>query len=170
MKKLMVTFFVLVAVGLLSASAMAQPFTHSVWTNNNGLAIRDAQTGCNYNSLTGGFSGFNMATSWTEPTPGNPADAHFRGVGKAVGFSFACVTRTYDFRLVASTATLSDSISGTWDIFRNGALVCAACNGIAYNLSVPAGVGNYYKVYVDDPIAGPQTWLYSGYLDVRKDF
>ena len=170
MKKLVVAFFATMAVSLLSAAAMAQPFTHSVWTNNNGLAIRDALTGCNYNSLTGGFSGFNMATSWTEPTPGNPADAHFRGVGKAVGFSLACITRTYDFRLVASSATLPDSITGTWNIFRNGVLVCAACNGVAYNLSVPAGVGNYYKVYVDDPGAGPQTWLYSGYLDVRKDF
>src|ERR1044072_1890540 len=170
MKKFAVAFFAMMAVGLLSAAAMAQSFTHCVWTNNNGLAIRDALTGCNYNSLTGGFSGFNMATSWTEPTPGNPADAHFRGVGKAVGFSIPCPTRTYDFRLVASTATLPDSISGTWNIFRNGVLVCAACNGIAYNLSVPAGVGNYYKVYIDDPFVGPQTWLYSGYLDVRKDF
>ena len=169
-KRILVTFFALMAISMMSATAMSQPYTHSVWTNNNGLAIRDAQTGCNYNSLTGGFSGFNMATSWTEPTPGNPADAHFRGVGKAVGFSLACVTRTYDFRLVASTATATDSITGTWDIFRNGILVCGGCTGIAYNLSVPAGVGNYYKVYVDDPFAGPATWLYSGYLDVRKDF
>jgi len=165
-RRLIISFFAMMAVGLLSAAAMAQPFTHSVWTNNNGLVIRDAQTGCNYPA----FAGFNMATSWTEPTPGNPADAHFRGVAKAGGAGILCGVRFYDFRLVASTATLPDSITGTWDIFRNGVLVCGACTGVAYNLSVPAGVGNYYKVYIDDPVAGPGTWLYSGYLDVRKDF
>lgn len=165
-RKLIVSFFAMLAVSLLSASAMAQPFTHSVWTNNNGLVIRDAQTGCAYPS----FSNFNMATSWTEPTPGNPADAHFRGIAKAGGAGILCGVRFYDFRLVASTATAPDSITGTWDIFRNGVLVCGGCTGIAYNLSVPAGVGNYYKVYIDDPFAGPATWLYSGYLDVRKDF
>jgi hypothetical protein len=170
MKKLFLSFFALTAVSLLSVTAMAQVKTHSVWTNNNGLAIRDAQTACTYTSLTGGFSGFNMATSWTEPTPGDPAEAHFRGVAKAVGFSLTCLTRSYDFRLVASTVTGNDNIDGTWNIFRNGVLVCSACNGTAYGLSQAAGLGNYYKVYVDDPIAGPQTWLYSGYLDVRKDF
>jgi hypothetical protein len=25
-------------------------------------------------------------------------------------------------------------------------------------------------VYIDDPVFGPSTWLYSGYLDQRKDF
>ncbi len=165
-RKLIVSFFAMMAASLLSVSAMAQPYTHSVWTNNNGLVIRDAQTGCSYPA----FSGFNMATSWTEPTPGNPADAHFRGVAKAGGAGIFCGVRFYDFRLVASTVTGPDNIDGTWDVYRNGVLMCAGCNGTAYNLSVPAGVGNYYKVYIDDPVFGPQTWLYSGYLDVRKDF
>lgn len=169
-KNLIVTFFAMLIVGLLSASAMAQPFTHSVWTNNNGLVIRDAQNGCTYNSLTGGFGGFNMATSWTEPTPGDPAEAHFRGVAKAAGYSIPCPTRGYDFRLVSSTVTGPDNIDGLWNVFRNGVLVCNNCNGTAYGLSQAAGVGNYYKVYIDDPVFGPSTWLYSGYLNVRKDF
>lgn len=167
MKKVLVSFF---AIALLSIAVTAQIRTHSVWTNNNGLAIRDPQTGCSYNSLTGGFNRFNMATSWNQPTPGDPADAHFRGVGRAIGFSLACPTTTYDFRLVDSTVTGPDNIDGDWDIFRNGVLVCNNCNGTAYGLSQVAGVGNYYKVYIDDPFLGPQAWLYSGYLDVRKDF
>lgn len=163
-------FLAILAIALLSVAATAQIRTHSVWTNNNGLAIRDAQSGCTYTNLTGGFVGFNMATSWDEPTPGNPADAHFRGVARAIGFSLACPNRAYDFRLVASTVTGADNIDGVWNVFRNGVLVCNNCNGTAYGLSQVAGVGNYYKVYIDDPVFGPQTWLYSGYLDVRKDF
>lgn len=167
-QRMIFALFALLTLGMLSMSASAQPNTHSVWTNLNGLYIFDATNGCQYTS----FSGFNMATSWTEPfSPTNPADAHFRGIAKAIGPIFGpCPTRVYDFRLVASTTTSNDQIDGTWDIFRNGVLVCSACNGSAYGLSQAAGVGNYYKVYVDDPFAGPQTWLYSGLLDQRKDF
>ncbi len=165
-KRMMLVFFATLTLGILAISATAQR-THSVWTNLNGLYIFDATNGCQYSS----FTGFDMATSWTEPfSPTNPADAHFRGVGKAAGYSFTCITRFYDFRLVASTATSNDQIDGTWDVYRNGVLMCSACNGSAYGLSQAAGVGNYYKVYVDDPVFGPQTWLYSGHLDQRKDF
>jgi hypothetical protein len=165
MKKLFVIFFAMMAVSFLSVSAMAQS-THSVWTNNNGFYIRDAQSGCLYPA----FSGFNMATSWTEPTPGTPADAHFRGVAKAGGAGIFCGVRFYDFRLIVSSVTGPDNIDGKWDIYRNGVLVCSSCAGTAYGLSSAAGVGNYYKVYIDDPVAGPQTWLYSGFIDQRKDF
>ena len=165
-KNLIVMFFAMMAVSLFSAPAAAQVNTHSVWTNSNGLYIRDAQTGCLYPA----FSGFEMATSWTEPTPGTPADAHFRGVAKAGGAGILCGVRFYDFRLIVSSVTGPDNIDGKWDIYRNGVLVCGSCAGTAYGLSAPAGVGNYYKVYIDDPFAGPQTWLYSGYINVRKDF
>lgn len=166
-RRMMLFFFASLTLCVLSLTASAQPKTRSVWTNANGLAIGDATNGCWYSS----FSGFNMATSWTEPfSPTNPADAHFRGVAKAVGFSLACVTRSYDFRLVASSATTDDQIDGTWDVYRNGVLMCSACNGSAYGLSQAAGAGNYYKLYIDDPFFGPQTWLYSGYIDQRKDF
>ena len=165
-KKMIPTFFACLAIAVMAMAATAQR-THSVWTNSNGLAIGDATNGCWYSS----FSGFEMANSWTEPfSPTNPADAHFRGVAKAVGFSLPCPTRFYDFRLVASSATTNDQIDGKWDVYRNGVLMCSSCLGSAYGLSQAAGVGNYYKVYIDDPFFGPQTWLYSGYLDVRKDF
>jgi hypothetical protein len=164
-KRTMLAFCMSLALGMLSISVSAQVFTHSVWTNLNGLYITDATNGCTYTS----FGSFNMATSWTEPfSPTNPADAHFRGVGKAAGFSFLCPTRFYDFRLVASTTTKPDIIDGTWDVYRNGVLMCSACNGTAYGLSSPVGLG--YKLYVDDPVFGPQTWLYAGVIDQRKDF
>lgn len=165
-KQTIVTFFVLMMLGIFSISAAAQA-THSVWTNNSGLVVMDATNGCQYTSLPN----FNMATSWTEPAPPNyPAVAHFRGVTRTFGFSATCPSRAYEFRLVRAAATTVDDITGLWNVYRNGVLMCSNCNGTAYGLSQAAGVGNYYKVYVDDPFFGPQTWLYSGYIDQRKDF
>ncbi len=161
------TFFVLIMLGIISISASAQQ-THSVWTNDNGLVIRDAQTGCEYTSLRA----FDMATSWTEPASPPPyvAIAHFRGVSKAYAYSPTCNTdHFYEFTLQKTASTDSDSIYGTWNVYRDGVLMCNGCKGTAYGLS--AGVGNYYKVYVDDPLyPGTENWLYSGYIDARKDF
>ncbi|HLM01502.1 MAG TPA: hypothetical protein VK400_10655 [Pyrinomonadaceae bacterium] len=163
-KQTLLTLFALITLGILSVSAMAQS-THSVWTNDNGLVIRDAETGCKYDSLRA----FDMATSWTEPAPPNyPAVAHFRGVSKAYASSPGCRDHDYEFRLVRTAAATNDDIVGYWNVYRSGTLMCNLCKGTAYGLSQP--VGNYYKVYVDDPIYGPATWLYSGYIDARKDF
>ncbi len=165
-KQTIITLFVLMMLGVFSVSAMAQS-THSVWTNDNGLVIRDAETGCKYDALRG----FEMATSWTEPAPPTyPAVAHFRGISRAYGWGGPCGDHDYEFRLVRTAATTVDDITGYWNVYRDGVLMCNLCKGTAYGLSQPAGVGNYYKVYVDDPIYGPQTWLYSGYIDQRKDF
>lgn len=165
-KQTILTLFVLMMLGIFSISAMGQN-THSVWTNLNGFVVRDATNGCLYTNLPS----FNMATSWTEPSPPTyPAQAHFRGVTKAIGFSATCPTTSYDFTLVSTTSTTPDQITGRWRVYRNGALMCNNCPGTAYGLSQPAGGVNYYKVYVDDPFFGPATWLYSGYIDVRKDF
>ena len=166
-KQTIAAFFLMMMFGVFSISAMAQQ-THSVWTNDNGYVIRDAETGCQYLSLRA----FDMATSWTEPSsPGYPAIAHFRGVSKAYGYSRFCrADHFYEFTLVKTGNTTNDQIDGAWDVYRDGTLMCASCNGSAYGLSSAAGVGNYYKVYIDDPVYGPQTWLYCGFLDVRKDF
>jgi hypothetical protein len=162
-KQIIFTIVALAAIGILSISALAQS-THSVWTNDNGYVIRDAKTGCSYTSLRA----FDMATSWTEPTPGYPAQAHFRGVSKAYGFTHGCADHFYEFTLTQALTTTNDYIKGYWDVYRDGSLACGGCGGIAYGLS--GAVGNYYKVYVDDPTYGPSTWLYSGFIDQRKDF
>jgi hypothetical protein len=165
-KQTILTLFALMMFGILSVSAMAQN-THSVWTNDNGLVILDAETRCEYTKLRA----FDMATSWTEPAPPTyPAVAHFRGVSKAYASTPGCTDHWYEFRLVRTAATTVDDISGLWNVYRDNVLMCNLCKGTAYGLSQPAGVGNYYKVYIDDPIYGPQTWLYSGYIDARKDF
>ena len=167
MKKQSLVFFcALIVLGIASISATAQA-THSVWTNNNGLVIRDAETRCEYTAL---YS-FDMATSWTEPSaPVYPAIAHFRGVSKAISYVRPCRDRFYEFTLVKTAGTDPDYIKGAWNVHRDGVLMCSACDGVAYGLSQAAGVGNYYKLYIDDPVYGPSTWLYSGYIDVRKDF
>jgi hypothetical protein len=166
MKKQSILTFFLMMLGVFAIPAMAQVNTHSVWTNDNGLVIRDAETGCDYKSLRA----FDMATSWTEPgSPGYSAIAHFRGVSKAYGYSRQCRDdHFYEFTLVKTASTTNDEIKGAWDVYRDGVLMCASCDGTAYNLS--AAVGSYYKVYIDDPIYGPNTWLYCGYIDQRKDF
>jgi hypothetical protein len=165
MKKIFAyTLTAFACAAFFSVSAFAQA-THSLWTNNNGFYIRDAQTTCTYS----GFTTFEAATSWTEPTPGYSAGAHFRGISKTVAIG-GCVANKYEFALTRLASTTADEIRGLWRVTRNGAIVCNNCNGTAYGLSQAAGVGNYYKVYVDDPTFGPQTWLYSGFIDVRKDF
>lgn len=165
-KQTIVTFFVLIMLGVFSISARAQS-THSVWTNDNGLVIRDAETKCDYTSL----ANFQMATSWTEPAPPTyPAVAHFRGISKAYGFTRVCRDHEYEFRLVKTAATTDDEIKGAWNVYRDAVLMCGGCSGVAYGLNQAAGAGNYYKVYIDDPVYGPSTWLYSGYIDQRKDF
>lgn len=166
--RLFSTFCTLLLLGFMSMQAWGQTDTRSVWTNANGATIFDPQVSCVYLN----FSGFNAATSWNEATiTPNPADAHFRGVAKALGLPISlCPNRNYEFKLVASSATDSDSIAGTWDITRNGSVVCSACTGVVTGLSQAAGAGNFYELYVDDPVAGPATWLFSGYIDQRKDF
>lgn len=164
-KQTIAIFLVLMVVGLFSVSASAQR-THSVWTNDNGLVVRDPTNGCSYTSL----ARFNMATSWTEPTPPNyPAEAHFRGVTRILFTTVSCPASSFEFRLVRSSATDADSITGRWNVYRDGTLMCNGCAGVAYGLS--GAIGNYYKVYVDDPAyPGTENWLYSGYIDARKDF
>lgn len=162
-KQIILTFVALVITGLASVSAMAKYQTHSIWTNDNGLVIYDAETGCQYYSL----AAFDMATSWTEPTPGYPAMAHFRGVSKAYAYTLGCTDHFYEFSLHKTASTSSDDIQGAWDVYRDGTLMCSACDGIAYGLS--QSTGQYYKVVVYDP-AYSSYWNYIGYIDQRKDF
>lgn len=160
--RIIATLFALILAGLLPAAAFAQLSTHSVWTNSHGNQIDDADNGCSYTIL----KKFNMATSWTEKTPGYAAQAHFRGVSLAYGWTHFCNNHYYEFSLNNSTATTIDDITGYWDVYRDGVLMCSACDGTAYGLSAPTG--NYYKLVINDPLGG--TWYYSGFIDQRKDF
>jgi hypothetical protein len=162
-KQTVLIFLALIITGLLSVSAAAQLNTHSVWTDGNGLVISDARNGCEYYS----FDKFHMATSWTERTPGYPAQAHFRGIALAYGLTHGCNNHFYEFSLNNSVGTDSDTIKGYWDVYRDGTLMCSSCPGNAYALS--GGVGNYYKLVIWDAGLGAY-WNYVGYIDQRKDF
>lgn len=163
--RIVLTFFALIVTAIFSAAAMAG--THNVRSlNNGGRKLVDPDNGCNYST----FAKFRMITSWTEPTPGYAAQAHFRGAA-LIDEEDPCVPGNfYEFSLNASTATSGSTITGTWDIYRNSILMCSACTGVASGLNQTAGVGNHYNVIVDDPVYGPGTWIYSGYIDQRDDF
>jgi len=118
--------------------------------------IRDGATKKEYKALIKGDAIF----AWTQATP--RAYAH--------AFGLVSSALNYDFMLITPTGSDADSISGKWIVRRNGVIVCNNCIGKAYRLSQPAGVGNYFKIYVGTPLAYEEKWLYSGYITSRFDF
>jgi hypothetical protein len=163
------TILTLILTGLISVSAAisvsAQVSTHSIWTNNNGgRQVNDPDLGCEYTS----FHKFRMITSWTEPTPGYAAQAHFRGAALIDEEDPCSGGHFYEFTLNQSTVTSIGTIQGYWDVYRDGVLMCSACTGQVSGLSQP--ITNYYKLTINDPVYGPGAWFYSGFIDVRDDF
>jgi hypothetical protein len=164
MKKTVLTFFALIITGMISVSAMAQVHTHSVWTyNSGGRQVTDPDLPCEYTT----FEKFRMITSWTEETPGYPAQAHFRGVALS-DEKDPCGAHFYEFTLIQSSTTTQYTLIGYWDIYRDGTLVCSSCAGHASGMN--QSVTNYYKIVIDDPVYGSGAWFYSGYIDQRDDF
>ncbi|WP_224369206.1 hypothetical protein [Hyalangium versicolor] len=128
---------------LLPALAWSSP-VHSVWSNA-GLQIKDP-TGW-YSTLSA-----NCALSWNQSTGFAFANAHATSTAGDV----------YDFQLVSTTAsTTADQIVGTWNVIKNGTVLCANCTGSAYGLS--SGVGNYFKIYVNGETYGLSAYITSAY-------
>lgn len=142
----------LILLAVCSAPALAQD-SHSVWSTKP-LYVTDWSTHTQHKTFASG----NAAFAWTQMTT------------KAYGHAVANVTAAlrYDFMLVSTTSTDADSITGRWNVRRNGMLVCNNCIGKAYNLSQP--VGDYFKIYVGTPAAYAEHWHYSGYITSRFDF
>ena len=164
-KRIVLAFFALIATAIFSAAAMAG--THEIRTSSTGgRKLIDPDTGC----VFGSFVKFRAITSWTEPTPGYAAQAHLRGVAGVESEEEQCGTHTYEFTLNASTTTSASTINGYWDVYRDGILMCSACTGQAINLNQTAGGGNYYDIFVDDPVYGPAAWDYSAFINARDDF
>ena len=165
-RQLFPIFLVLLITGLISVSAMAQVSTHNVRTyDSGGVQVNDPTAGFGCGYLT--FEKFRMITSWTEPTPGYPAQAHFRGAA-ITDAGEPCGSHFYEFTLNESTATTSSTITGYWDISRDGTLLCAGCSGQVSGLN--QAVTNSYSLVIDDPFYGTGAWLYSGLIDQRDDF
>ena len=144
--------FTLLAV--LSVPALAQT-THSVWSDKPFL-VKDGASGKEFKVFVKGDAAF----AWTQATI--RAYAHALGV--------ISPTLNYDFMLVNPTSSNADSISGLFDVRKNGVLVCHNCMGKAYGLNQPAGGGNYFKIYVGTPTAYAEKWGYIGFLTNRFDF
>jgi hypothetical protein len=139
---------------LLAPAVFAQP-AHSVWSNKP-LYVYDGATGAHFSAFVRG----NAAFAWNQGTT--------TAYARAVGVINAALT--YDFRLVSVTSTSISEISGKFDIFKNGAIVCHLCIGKAYLLDQPPLPGKYFKIYVGTPVAYAEKWHYSGYITSRFDF
>ncbi len=163
---------VLIAAALLSGRVILRSVlavggihTHSIWTDDNPVSVRDGQTGCSYSSI----EKWRSITSWSEEGPPlYPAIAHFRGVVINAAGSFRCGTHDYDFRLIDTTQTDKENIVGTWDVYRDGSLVCSGCTGTASNLT--AAVSATYYVDIDDPVNGAGAWQFYANVDQRFEF
>jgi hypothetical protein len=165
-KHIVLAFFALIVTGLISVSAVAFDHTHSVWTNNSGgLKLVDPDLACEATS----FFKFRTITSWTEISPGYNAEAHFRGFASfSRFFPGPCGEHVYEFTLNSASATSVSAITGSWDVRRDGALLCSACSGSVTGLNQT--VGNSYDLLIDDPVYGPAAWEFSGLIDVRNDY
>jgi hypothetical protein len=145
-------FFSFTLLVAISAPALAQD-SHSVWSTKP-LFINDWATHTEYKNFVSG----NAAFAWTQTT--------IRAYAHALGVVTPALR--YDFMLVSTTGSDVDSITGRWNVRRNGVLVCSNCIGKAYILSQP--IGNYFKIYVGTPAAYAEHWHYSGYITNRFDF
>ena len=142
----------LTLVMVCSAPVLAQT-SHSVWSTKP-LYVNDWQTHKQYDAFVKGDAAF----AWTQATP------------QAYAHALAIVTPAlrYDFMLISVSSSTIDTVSGRWNVRRNGVLVCANCIGKAYGLDQP--IGNYFKIYVGTPVAYAEHWHYSGYITNRFDF
>lgn len=145
--------FVFALFALMVAVPLAAQPVHSVWSDKV-LALRDGE----FDTWLSPSSG-NSASAWQETTPQAFVNAQATS-GSDV----------YEFRLIALGSSTDDEIVGLWDIYRNSSLRCAACVGKAYGLNQSAGVGNYFKIYVGDPLAYAEDWHWSGYITARFDY
>lgn len=143
------------AFAVLFSTTVLSQTTHSVWSDKPYL-VKDEVPGKEYKNLVKGHAAF----AWTEATV--RAYAHAVAVVSPV--------LNYDFMLIKTTSSDADSISGLWNVHRNGVLVCANCVGKAYLLSQPAAPANYFKIYVGTPAAYAEKWGYIAYIKERFDF
>ncbi|MDK2125306.1 hypothetical protein [Parachitinimonas caeni] len=148
--KAITKFSMAIAMGL-ALSAGAQAATHSVWSEKP-LALVDPTQG-SFAPIKG-----SMASTWNSKT----RYGHMHITAQANP------NLSYEFNLVSISSSATDIISGIWDIYRNGVLVCNGCMGKAYGIHAPAG--NYFKVYIGDEQCMGEKWHYSGYITNRLDF
>jgi hypothetical protein len=146
-------FLAAALLSLCASAAWAKWYpVHSVWSDDRPIYVIDGDTGVTYTPTSG-----DSASNWQETTP--------------QGFSHAVATTSnglYEFRLITVSANDYDSLTGLWDIYRNGTLACNHCVGKAYGLS--GAVGGYFKIYAGTPLAYAEKWHFSAYITNRFDY
>ncbi|PWW05256.1 hypothetical protein DFQ01_105240 [Paenibacillus cellulosilyticus] len=152
-RKWLAAFTVLLLVVMMSftvsSSAAPSTYVHGVFSTSP-LYVKDGVTG-NWLTATSG----NAIASWTE----NPLSSGDQGFFNAIVYVGSV---KYEFRLVSLSATTTDQIDGTFDIYVNNTLT-ATVNGTVYGLSQP--VGNYFKFY-----DSAYNWHVSAYITSRLDY
>ena len=141
-------------VSLLLLSSVAFAGTHNVVSEKPYL-FTDGDTGVSYKYPRGAIT-----MNWK--------DATRYGFFNAIVRPPAPKPLEYEFVLVAISQSDKEKIKGLWDIYKNGALVCEGCVGVAYNLNQP--VGSYFKLYIGDETCYDENWHLSGYVTSRFDF
>jgi len=130
-----------------SSAALANPI-HSVWSQ--GAPFWFVAPGFPWQNPTVGEATF----AWDESNPSAFASANITLVSGDI----------FEYKLVTVTAsTLPGQITGDWDVYQNGVLVCGSCAGDAYGIDQPTG--NYFKIYINS-----FTYHYSGFITARYDF
>ena len=147
--------FGFILIVMFSGTVLAQP-AHSVWSENKPLRLNDYDGKHYYQSF---FSG-DAAFAWRPATPSSPAYA----------YALAQVTQglRYDFILVELTSSDADSISGRWNVSRNGLYVCSYCLGKAFLLNQP--IWKVFRISVGTKVAYADKFLYEGIITRRFDF
>lgn len=135
----------------------AVPDVHTVISEKL-IALADGDTDTWYDAVKGC-----VTMSWQNRT----RDGFFKAKAHIVSPDTGKVIN-YTFSLVAISNCNSSSITGIWDIKKNGVPVCDGCIGTAYGID--GGVGNYFKLYIGDGSSYDEKWHISGYITQRKDF
>jgi hypothetical protein len=158
MRRYMVLSLAVLSISAFASSALAQsvPKVHSVWAQKP-LYLRDGDTGASYNLASG-----TATMNWKDATP----YAFFEAVG--VPITPLPVITKYEFILVHITSTSEDLITGLFDIYKNGRIVCNDCVGKAYGID--QAPGNYFKLYVGDSTGYSESWHFSAYITNRLDY
>ena len=117
---------------------------HNIWVGK-GIALNDPAGSYPIASTDGSIS-------WNESTTQAVFNARVQ----------ANLGPTFEFVLVQPTLTTNYQIDGTWNVFKNGALVCSACTGSAYGLNGPLNTG--FKLYINGG------YHFSGSIYSRYDF
>lgn len=148
-----ITILAVMIVSLVaSADAWAKWLPVHQIASDRPLYVADPDLGA-WDYAKYGFS----SSNWQESTP----QAFSHALGSAFG-------NLYEFRLIKVASSDASKIEGSWNVYRNGVVVCGGCIGRAYGLN--GAVGDYFKIYVGTPVAYAERWHFSAYITHRFDY